>query len=71
MATLHSRGSYALKGLIVSSTVIDPNYEGFIYASLFNVTSKEIFVKEKDVIIGVAAATNLCACGWEMICCLE
>lgn len=48
MATLHSRGSYALKGIIVASTVIDPNYEGFITGSLFNCTSDEIYIKKDN-----------------------
>lgn len=46
MATLHSRGSYALKGIIVTSTTIDPNYEGFVYASLFNSSKNSVYIKE-------------------------
>lgn len=48
MATLHSRGSYALKGIIVASTVIDPNYIGFITGSLFNCTSEEVYIKKNN-----------------------
>lgn len=46
MATLHSRGSYALKGIIVSSTIIDPNYVGFITGSLYNCTLKNVYIKK-------------------------
>lgn len=48
MATLHSRGSYALKGIIVTSTTIDPNYMGFIYASLMNCSTKPVYIKEHN-----------------------
>lgn len=48
MATLHSRGSYALKGIIVSSTVVDPNYAGFITGSLFNCTSGNVYIKKDN-----------------------
>lgn len=48
MATLHSRGSYALKGLLVTSTTIDPNYAGCIAGSLFNCSSKEVYIKKNN-----------------------
>lgn len=48
MATLHSRGSYALKGIIVASTTIDPNYRGFIYASLINCSKNPVYIKEHN-----------------------
>lgn len=46
MATLHSRGSYALKGIIVLSTVIDPHYKGFIYSMLYNCSQNSVYIKE-------------------------
>ncbi|MCM1148598.1 MAG: AbiH family protein [Butyricicoccus sp.] len=48
MATLHSRGSYALKGIIVSSTTVDPNYAGCITCSLFNCSPNEIYIKKEN-----------------------
>ena len=51
MATLHSRISYALKGILITSTVIDPNYIGFVMGSLFNCTSEEIYIKKDNSFI--------------------
>lgn len=48
MATLHSRGSYALKGIIVSPTTIDPNYKGLVYTSLFNCSENSVYIKEHN-----------------------
>lgn len=48
MATLHSRGSYALKGILVTSTTIDPNYSGFVYASLINCSTGPVYIKEHN-----------------------
>ena len=48
MATLHSRASYALKGLMIASTMVDPNYSGCIYSSLINVSGKEVFIKQHN-----------------------
>lgn len=48
MATLHSRGSYALKGIVVASTTVDPNYAGCITGSLINCTSKDIHIKKTN-----------------------
>ncbi len=48
MATLHSRGSYALKGIIVTSTTIDPNYAGCIAGSLFNCSPEDIHIKKDN-----------------------
>lgn len=64
MATLHSRGSYALKGLVVTSTTIDPNYRGFVYASLMNCSQKPVYIKEHNqfvtmVVHKLTTATNM------------
>lgn len=48
MATLHSRGSYALKGIIVTSTTVDPNYAGCITGSLFNCSPDDIHIKKEN-----------------------
>lgn len=48
MATLHSRGSYVLKGIIITSTTIDPNYIGCITGSLFNCSSEPIYIKKEN-----------------------
>lgn len=48
MATIHSRGSYALKGIIVTSTTVDPNYAGCITASLFNCSQENIHIKKDN-----------------------
>lgn len=48
MATLHSRASYVLKGLVFSSTTIDPNFEGFLYASLINCSRSDICIKTNN-----------------------
>lgn len=48
MATLHSRGSYALKGIIVTSTTVDPNYAGCITGSLFNCSPKDVYIKKDN-----------------------
>lgn len=48
MATLHSRISYALKGILVTSTIVDPNYIGFVMGSLFNCTSENIYIKKDN-----------------------
>ena len=50
MATLHSRASYVLKGLVFSSTTIDPNFEGFLYASLINCSRSDIYIKTNNQI---------------------
>lgn len=57
MATLHSRGSYALKGIVVASTTIDPNYRGFIYASLINYSGKPVYIKEHNQFITMVIQT--------------
>lgn len=57
MATLHSRGSYALKGIIVTSTTIDPNYKGFIYASLINCSIKPVYIKEHNQFVTMVIQT--------------
>ncbi len=64
MATLHSRASYALKGIVVTSTTIDPNYKGFIYASLMNCSKNDVYIKEHNqfvtmVVHKLTAATNM------------
>lgn len=48
MATLHSRASYGLKGLVIASTTVDPNYSGCIYASLINTTGKKVLIKQQN-----------------------
>ncbi len=48
MATLHSRASYALKGLVIASTTVDPNYSGCIYTSLINASGKPVFIKKQN-----------------------
>ena len=48
MATLHSRSSYVLKGLVIASTTVDPNYSGCIYGSLINASGKKVFIKKKN-----------------------
>ncbi len=57
MATLHSRGSYALKGIIVASTTIDPNYRGFIYASLINCSKEPVYIKEHNQFVTMVIQT--------------
>lgn len=48
MAVLHSRGSYALKGIIVTSTTVDPNYAGCIAGSLINCSSADVHIKKNN-----------------------
>lgn len=48
MATLHSRGSYAIKGLLVMSTTVDPNYTGCITGALFNCSISDIYIKKEN-----------------------
>ncbi|MCI8800570.1 MAG: hypothetical protein HFH88_12280 [Lachnospiraceae bacterium] len=48
MATLHSRGSYALKGIIVTSTTVDPNYAGCITGSLYICSPKDVYIKKDN-----------------------
>ncbi len=48
MATLYSRASYALKGLLVTSTTVDPNYSGCIYTSLINASRETVFIKQQN-----------------------
>ena len=57
MATLHSRGSYALKGIIVASTTIDPNYRGFIYASSINCSKEPVYIKEHNQFVTMVIQT--------------
>lgn len=49
LATIHSRGSFSAKGLILNSTTVDPNWSGCMAFSLFNFSSRpiEISVGEK------------------------
>lgn len=51
MATLHSRVSYVTKGLMVSSTTIDPNFDGFIYSVLTNCSPNRVYVKEHNAFL--------------------
>lgn len=48
MATLHSRASYALKGIMITSTTIDPNFEGFLHASVINCSRSKVYIKEHN-----------------------
>ena len=48
MATLHSRASYALKGIMITSTTIDPNFEGFLYVTLINCSRNDAHIKEHN-----------------------
>lgn len=48
MATVHSRASYALKGLMIASTTVDPNYSGCIYTSLINASKEKVFIKQHN-----------------------
>ncbi len=48
MATIHSRASYAMKGLIMSSTTVDPNYAGCIHTTLINGTTKAVNIKKDN-----------------------
>lgn len=48
MATMHSRISYVLKGIMFTSTTIDPNFEGFLLASIINCSRGEVFIKEHN-----------------------
>lgn len=48
MATIHSRASYAMKGLIMSSTTVNPNYAGCIHISLINGTFGEVNIKKDN-----------------------
>lgn len=42
MASIHSRGTFAAKGLILNSTTIDPNWSGQMALALYNVSKNPI-----------------------------
>ena len=42
IASIHSRGSFAAKGLILNSTTIDPNWSGPMALALYNASSTPI-----------------------------
>lgn len=48
LATIHSRGSFAVKGLILNSTTIDPNWNGQMALTLYNVSDNDIVLKVGD-----------------------
>lgn len=48
LATIHSRGSFSAKGLILNSTTVDPNWSGCMAFSLFNFFSQPIKIKVGD-----------------------
>lgn len=48
MATIHARISYVLKGILFTSTTIDPNFEGFLYMSLINCSRNRVYIKENN-----------------------
>ena len=45
IASIHSRGSFAAKGLILNSTTIDPNWSGPMALALYNASSTPYIVK--------------------------
>lgn len=59
IATIHSRGSYALKGIIVPSTTVDPNYIGCITGCLY-INSKENINIKKNNSFGTMVIHRLC-----------
>lgn len=48
LATIHSRGSFSAKGLILNSTTVDPNWSGCMAFSLFNFSNQPIKIKVGD-----------------------
>ncbi len=47
-ATLHARGTLAAKGLYTNSTNIDPNFNGQLIMSVFNVSEKPIKIGKNE-----------------------
>lgn len=45
LATIHSRGTFSAKGLILNSTTVDPNWSGQMAFSLFNFSDEDIEIK--------------------------
>lgn len=45
IATVHSRGSFSAKGLILNSTSVDPNWNGKMAFALFNFSNKNVEIK--------------------------
>lgn len=54
-ASIHSRGSFSAKGLVLNSTTVDPNWSGQMAFALFNFSNEDIELK-----IGERFATMLC-----------
>lgn len=48
LASIHSRGSFSVEGLILNSTTIDPNWSGQMALALFNFSNHDIEVKIGD-----------------------
>lgn len=51
-ASIHSRGSFSAKGLVLNSTTIDPNWSGQMALALFNFSDEDI-----EISIGERFAT--------------
>ena len=54
-ASIHSRGSFSARGLVLNSTTVDPNWSGQMAFALFNFSEKDIELK-----IGEPFATMIC-----------
>lgn len=54
-ASIHSRGSFSAKGLVLNSTTVDPNWSGQMAFALFNFSDDDIELK-----IGERFATMIC-----------
>lgn len=48
LASIHSRGSLSVKGLLLNSTTIDPNWSGQMALALFNFSDHDIELKIGD-----------------------
>ena len=42
LATIHARGSFAVRGLVLNSTTIDPNWSGQMALTLYNFSDNDI-----------------------------
>lgn len=47
-AYMHDRGGCSLRGLIVSSSLIDLNYRGEVHAIMSNITNEDILIKRGE-----------------------
>ena len=48
LASIHSRGSLSVEGLVLNSTTIDPNWSGQMALALFNFSDHDIEIKIGD-----------------------